>query len=289
MDRTLISSGGVRIVIISPEGYVHSACFREVAILLHAALSGLGFNAELAMNELSVARVNILLGYHLISPDFIEKYLNNSRYYYIPYQLEQLSEGAFPLNPVQRQVLAQADEIWDYSLKNIDYMNGIGLNACYLPIGYHKKLELINQCEESEKDIDILFYGSVGDRRRKLLQSFGKSVNLKVLFGVYGEPRDRMIARSKIVLNIHHYPAQLLETVRLSYLLNNRVFIVSESSSENPYHELDVVFSSYDALVASCQTYLSDPDLRNQLRKKAYIQFKKNFSMEKFLLKYVKE
>ena len=49
---------------------------------------------------------------------------------------------------------------------------------------------------------------------------------LRTLFGDYGEVRDRWIARSRVVLNIHFYDIKVAEQVRLSYLLNNGVLRV---------------------------------------------------------------
>ncbi len=52
----------------------------------------------------------------------------------------------------------------------------------------------------------------------------------------FGEARNRLIARAKIVLNIHAWDGlPHLETVRLSFLLSNQVFVLSEQSDHNPY------------------------------------------------------
>jgi hypothetical protein len=77
--------------------------------------------------------------------------------------------------------------------------------------------------------------------------------------GCYGQMRDDYLARSKIVLNIHAWedlPA--LETVRLSYLLANRCFVISEFADHDPYPG-GVVYAGYDDLAAVCLDWLGRP------------------------------
>ena len=58
-------------------------------------------------------------------------------------------------------------------------------------------------------------------------------INVKALFGVYGRERDKLIARSKIVLNMHHYSSQIFEIVRVFYLLTNRKAVVAECNARD--------------------------------------------------------
>jgi hypothetical protein len=64
-----------------------------------------------------------------------------------------------------------------------------------------------------------------------------------------------LIARSKIILNLHQFDTTQLEQVRISYLLNNRCFVISESAEDNPYQD-GVIFSDYDKIVDCCLSYL---------------------------------
>ena len=94
-------------------------------------------------------------------------------------------------------------------------------------MGYHPKLARIKSA--ARQDIDVLFYGSLNERRRKVLAGIeAAGLKLKVLRGVYGEGRDAWIARSKVVLNVHHYPTQIFEVVRVFYLMTNSKAVVAE-------------------------------------------------------------
>ena len=127
--------------------------------------------------------------------------------------------------------------------------------VCHVPIGFHECLQTI---VAASPDIDVLFYGSLNPRRRLVLEELQKHCTVKALFGVYGSERDAFIARARIQLNIHQFDAQLLEQVRISYLLNNRCFVVSEESVGGPYPEDAVVSAPYGQLVDVCHCYLAD-------------------------------
>ena len=124
----------------------------------------------------------------------------------------------------------------------------------------------------SKKDIDVFFFGATTERRVTLLQKL-KDAGLKVViaFGCYGEERNRLIARSRIIVNIHqHDGLDILEEVRLSFLLSNRCFVVSEKSDCNPYGA-GVVFASYEDLVDTCVFYArADPALRDAVALKGF-------------------
>jgi hypothetical protein len=161
-----------------------------------------------------------------------------------------------------------------------------------LPIGFHEKLRTIpdrtgsdvqnsilpgaditawqesppakmNSVRQSPP-IDVLFYGSMNERRKAVLQDLARDLSVKALFGAYGPERDAWIARSKIVLNIHYYERQILEQVRISYLLNNRRFVLSEQSARNPYGAA-LATAPYWELAAQCRFYLNHPAERERL------------------------
>jgi hypothetical protein len=142
----------------------------------------------------------------------------------------------------------------NYSLKNVAFLAAQGCrNAQYVPLGYSRRLERIVQA--SEKNFDICFYGARNHRRALILDALAARVRVVSNFGIYGAARDHAIARSKIILNLHQFDISQLEQVRVSYLLNNRCFVISESSEGNPYQD-GLVFSEYDNIVDCCVSYL---------------------------------
>lgn len=150
--------------------------------------------------------------------------------------------------------------IWDYSSFNMQKLREAGAErVVHCPIGYHKSMTFIKPAPI--EDIDVLFYGSVNPRRREVLEALDKAgIKVEVIFGVYGKERDAYIARSKIVLNIHHMNESIFEIFRVSHLLANRKCVVSEDGGKDA--ELEVFAHkattcvSRDKIVETCQFIL---------------------------------
>jgi len=168
-----------RIVIISPDNYVHSACFREVAILLISSFKSNGVYCDFTTNDFAKDRINIVLGYHLLSKAYVKTEIISKNIKYIPYQLEQLSADEFDFSEDIQFILQNGKSVWDYSKENIALLKNNGIDAIYMPIGYHRGLDNIKNIEENKKDIDILFYGSIGKRRQDLLDILSKKYSLR--------------------------------------------------------------------------------------------------------------
>jgi hypothetical protein len=173
--------------------------------------------------------------------------------------------------PAYFEFLRDAKQVWDYSPSNVDFLVRLGLdNVRYIPVGYSPCLERI--MNSGSRDIDILFYGSKTLRRAHILDALRErgfeTVNL---FDKYGETRDSYIARAKIQLNMHQFQTNHLEQLRISYLLNNRCFVVSETSDVNPYGD-GMVFCDYDQLVERCAYYLK-PKMEVERRRIAQLGY----------------
>ncbi|MFA5103867.1 MAG: hypothetical protein WC527_01650 [Candidatus Margulisiibacteriota bacterium] len=257
---------------IQPEGYNHSHAFAEVSLLLQSSLMSLSYDCTTSINGFYPDRVNIVLGSNLWAPD--PSTLKSIKY--IPYQLKQLPTDRKWLIDRLSPILCNAKEIWDYSKENIAFLNELGLKAKYLPIGYHEKLETIEH--KADKDIDVLFYGSLNERRKAILDGIS-GIKTKVLFGVYGRERDEYISRAKIILNVHSFESKILEVVRISYLLNNKCFIVSEESPINPYKKVDLSMFEYKDILESCKHFVENPKKIEEIRDQNYKRFKESYNM----------
>jgi len=242
------------IVLLCPAGYIHSQGLHDVCRLLHCTFESLGYPVNSQVNRLQAAAINVVVGYHLAANADI---FGNHRVIF--YQLEQLSERDGWFNPQRLEVLRRAEQVWDYSPENAAFLTAKGLKDIrLLPLGFHEKLMTI---APATKDLDVLFYGSIKPRRRQILEELNKHCRLGAVFGVYGPQRDALIARSRIILNMHNYSAQILEQVRITYLLNNGCCVVSEDSALNPLQGM-IVTAPYEKLVETCLGYLADEPRR---------------------------
>lgn len=254
------------VVIITPVGYVHSQAFREVAETLQFGLSRLGHAACVVHAPVNGYR-NIILGAHLVGKAGVS--LPEDA---VIYNLEQVDNESRTLT---RNVLPlyRRHAVWDYSATNLGNLATLGItDTTHVPIGYAPVLTRI--ASTATPDIDVLFYGSVNRRRRDILEElWRRKVKVHALFGVYGASRDSVIARSKLILNVHYYQARVFENVRASYLLANRCVVVSERGA-NPDEEAvfanGIAFADYDKLVDTCQDLLADPARRRTLAEKGF-------------------
>lgn len=261
--------GKFQIALIRPPAYLHTEAFREIAETLQFGLRSIGHKAEIAENVFDSTATNLILGAHLLPPGQARQVPPGS----ILYNLEQI--GSAQLQPAYYE-LARQHQIWDYDVSNLEKWNAMNCSYApvHVPIGYVPELTRI---ATKPHDIDVLFYGSLNQRRNHILNSL-KEFGVKVhsVFGVYGRDRDDLIARSKLILNIHFYDAKVFEIVRVSYLLANSKAVVTECASHNRADEglADAVLACpYESLVQGCLSLLQHEEERLKLETRGFEWF----------------
>ncbi len=256
------------VTILRQPGNIHSECFRELAETVNVGLNGLGHDSVI-VEELSVpGRRSVVFGSNLIANlDAPVAFPVGS----ILYNLEQIYEGSPWLTP-DLMAAFRAHTVWDYSPANIAALAGYGVNARHVPVGYVPAMSRITP--SPSPDIDVLFIGSLADRRLGVLRALERQgARVVAIYGSYGPERDSVIARAKIVLNIHFHPAKVFEIVRVSYLLANRCFVVSETGTDAALENAfagGIAFADYDRLVDTCLAYLRDPVGRRQIAARGF-------------------
>lgn len=252
--------------------------YEDLILSLSQSLIDLGHICTVRQNTFAADAVNILLGSTIFASRYHSLATRLQGMPYILYQLECLDDrrGLLPDWPEYWKLITNAAAIWDYSPAGTLYLKTNGLhNVYYMPPAFHRSIELFQP--RQNPDTDVLFFGSPHERRHRVihaLQNLGlRAVNLQAAFGLR---RNRHIARAKIVLNIHARNELIsLETVRLSFLLANRVFVISENSDHNPYDD-GLVFGPYSKLPELCLEYLKQPlRVREQIAYKGYLAVRK--------------
>ena len=231
--------------------------------------------------------------------------------HYIVYQFEQTDENMNNnkdiaeintitdknwFTPQYIKILKGSLSIWDYSMVNIKNLKKIAdLKNCtfkYVPVSYMPHLDIAPKT--SIKDIDVLFFGVMNDRRYHVHDSLVKA-GLNVHFADYnlwGAQRTELVNRSKICLNIHYYTNPILETVRISYLLAKKAFVISEKSNDailDKIYSSTVVFTDYNNIVTKCIEYINNPSALNDFANKAYETFKQMPYAAKVPITYIIE
>ena len=268
----------LNIVIFRPPGYIHSSAFQEVAESIYFAALRLGYTARLTENSCVTDAINILFGIHLLDPQMLDSLPKNS----IIYNLEQIDANNEWLRNSFRFI--SHFTTWDYSQRNIERSQQLGLNAkiLWVPIGFVPELARIPAV--LTQDIDVLFYGSINPRRQSILDILKqKGINVVAAFSSYGKSRDELIARAKLVINIHYYETNIFELVRVSYLLANSKAVVAEVNDGTEIEadlRQSIAAVPYKDLVDECLHLLVNQGTRQELANKGFINFSKRDTCE---------
>jgi len=259
------------ICIIRPEGYIWSSSFLELADLISFSMHDLGLDNRIAENRIDPAAINIIIGCHLLDIDNTRNIPADT----IFFNTEQIGGLGNPLWISRIRHFLSHFPSWDYSEENIRRLKDSGIGGTRLfKFGHHPKLNRISNSEA--KDIDILFYGCHSEARKSLLDSMvSRGMQVTRLQGVFGAERDKYIARSKIVLNLHLYETKVFEIVRVHYLMNNGKAILSQCDSNSrvdPKYSNGLTLAPYDDLISTAQKILDSEHERHQLEEKSLRQ-----------------
>lgn len=239
---------------VTIEGYRHSKAFDFVALCLRESIRELGFESEIV----DFPKKAIILGAHLL-----EGGVNDGS---IIYNLEQITPDS-PLVHKNYIETMRRTRVWDYSRRNIEELKKLGIEAEYMPIGYHPVLT--GEISSYLQQMDCLFYGSINERRKKIIES----VKGVPVFGIYGKELDACIGSSRIILNCHYYETKLFEIVRCSYLMANKKFILSEpgldEDLEAPFRE-GIAFHEAEEWPDAVKYYLAHPEVREKIALKGF-------------------
>jgi hypothetical protein len=261
--------------IIRPGTDHHSAMFLEIAELLSFSIQELGSESIVSVAEAKFSYKNIV-----ISVFYEEDLWTNLPEGSIIINTEPLFARGDKVGWSERLIeLSSNYAIWDYDPRNLQILTERGAkNSQLLKFGYQKELERIPCYPDSDRPIDVLFYGSMNNRRKDIFdQITSMGLVFKPIFGVYGHERDEFIARSKMVINVHFNELNVFEIIRVHYLLNNAVAVVPEispSTSIEASYLNCLVGVPYFELVQRCISLKENPDDLLDLRLKALNEFK---------------
>lgn len=210
----------------------------------------------------------------------------------IIYQMEQSVSSRWFTNSYLNK-LENCRAVLEYSLSNLPFLSTKGLrypDICYLPVGASPSFfQNINPT----KSIDILFYGDAksSPRRVFLLSELSRCFNVYIASEVYGDEMHRLIASSKLVINIHYYEDALLEMPRIQECLSLGVQVVSESSRDQADypHILEAVrffeAGNVNDMLNVVHSCLSTHEFTDQIYKSVNSSFAHwNFMFDRFLV-----
>ena len=204
---------------------------------------------------------------------------------YIIYNLEQKDISPW-INQKFELSIIHSKRSWDYSHSNINKFNSyIQKKITYfkLPLIDYNLILNMNNLNPSNnlvkfsllnnfyiQDFDILFYGLMNFKRKKILKLIENNVNRKfkmqIISNIFGYYLFEFIKKAKIILNISFYDNALLECYRINEVQSCKKLVISfypnkDDTINYEYYKDSVVFvNSIPEMINSINFYLNNKD-----------------------------
>lgn len=247
------------------------------------AAEKLGFATSYAPRQTAPDAINLLFFCMTVSPTQIAALGPNV----IVVNFEQLQPGSVWLTDSYLTLLRQ-NYVWEYSLTNFTRYREMGiLNADHVPLGYEADAAPVRDTPPGrEQDIDVVFYGTLSQRRLKVLQQL-EARGLRVVYPLTrwtAEERDGYLQRAKLVLNMHVYASsRIVEIPRLSLLFRHQKAVVCElypDSEIEPALREAIVGAPLEQLADTCEALLRDTERRQRLETAGLALFSQRTQMD---------
>lgn len=228
----------IHISIVQPAGYVHSLGFLDPARYFRHQFRRVGASVTIGKNRLREDAVNFVFGAHLGFEGSLRE-----RHACVFVNLEQLAKpghGGAMVSDAYRQLLATS-AVCDYDADNVAAYLPVAADAADVPIVpllHAPYLAATESIPLAQRPIDLLFVGSMNERRRALLDRIEACGVQVALFDgpLYGDERDAYIRQSKAVVNTHFYPTSRFEQARVSHCLSLGTPVISERGAATRPH-----------------------------------------------------
>ena len=217
----------INLCVVQPTGYVHALGLLDAALYFRWMFQRLGAVVHLSKNRLRHRAVNFVFGAHLGFDPAMRRTHNC-----VFVNLEQTGPEGAQLHG-DYLTLLKTSAVIDYDAGNV---SNYATSPEDVPLvsfghaGYMQRCAAMQGLPLAQRPIELLFIGSLNDRRRSLIQRIeAAGVSVTMFDGpMYGPERDAFIAQAKGVLNCHFYESARFEQVRAFQALSLDTPVVSE-------------------------------------------------------------
>ena len=222
----------IHLCIQQPDGYVHSLGLVDPARYYRYQFRRLGARVTVAKNRLRHDAVNFVFGAHLgFEAGLCE------RHACIFVNLEQLGQGGAQVGADYLKLLS-ASAVVDY---NADNRAAYAVRPAEVPVApllYAPYLKPAQGIPLEERPIDLLFFGSMNERRRAWLNRIEALGHTVATFDapLYGAERDQFIRQAKSVVNSHFYETSRFEQARVAHCLSLGTPVIAERTPQTQPH-----------------------------------------------------
>lgn len=199
---------------------------------------------------------------------------------YIVYNFEQLTTEK-KWSEEYINFLRNASYVIDYSLSNVVWLNSIDINSYFLPFET-LNTKIYRSLKRYNKDIDVLFIGSLNDRRKRWLNkliNLNRQFTIKIITNKFNKDSYEFYARSKILLNIHYYEKNITSEIsRIIHALENNCIVLTEDSDDFYYNQIlngIVTITNYESFNDDIINILSDYNNIHKNKNDVYINMLK--------------
>ncbi len=222
----------VHISIVAPPGYVHWMALLDPARYFRWQLRRLGAEVTMAKNRLRHDALNLVFGAHLGFDPALRQ-----RHTCLFVNLEQLGRDGAAVPAAYLKLLASSGVV-DYDPANVGHYARDPQDVPVVPMLYAPYLAAAGPLPLAERPIDLLFIGSMNERRAQWLQRIESTGRQVTMFDapLYGEDRDHFIRQAKAVLNVHFYDSCRFEQARAAHCLSLGTPVISERTEASGPH-----------------------------------------------------
>lgn len=214
----------IHLSIVQPTGYVHSLGFLDQARYARHQFRQLGVEVTIGKNRLREDAVNIIFGAHLGFSAQLKE-----RFTCVFFNLEQLGEGGASVDAAYINLL-RSSAVIDYDVRNLAAYGCQEGDVPIVSFQYAPYLKGTPDLPLEDRPIDLLFFGSVNERRQAIferIEACGWQVS-RFDHPLYGDERDHFIRQSKAVFNCHFYESSRFEQARAFHTLSLGTPVISE-------------------------------------------------------------
>lgn len=274
---------------------------KEFMLAINFDLIKLGFKTKMISTEKLYKFKKDICIYNMNSMSYFRKYGKKgiktmTSKYYIVIQTEPL--GLKNANHLKDKFfllfINRAVEVWEYGYLNMKKLRNIypKLNVKFLPFSYSEYYEKQHEKYINlTKKYDVLFLGGPRMKRRLTVKKLNNMPNIlfKLETEAYGELKERLIAKSKIILIMFKDEKITVDFLRLAQYASRKAFIIMEKSDDIKTMSVlgdNVITCNYDDIIKTCKIWLNKTQKeRDEMAMKTYNFFKNNINYQLYLKK----
>lgn len=217
----------IHLSVMQPPGYVHSQGFLDQARFARYQFRQLGAEVTIGKNRLREDSINIVFGAHLGFNAELKQ-----RFTCVFFNLEQLGDGGANVSQNYLNLL-RSSAVIDYDERNLA---AYGCQSGGVPVVSFLHAPYLSSepvLPLQDRPIDLLFFGSINEKRKAILsriEACGWSVSL-FDHPLYGDERDHFIRQAKAVFNCHFYESSRFEQARAFHTLSLGTPLISERTA----------------------------------------------------------